>query len=114
MTKLSVNINKIATIRNARGGNNPDVVKVALDCERYGAEGITVHPRPDERHIRYADVIELKRSNTYGSSSSLYGIWSGIIIALIPALVADLSPFGESSNAIVLLALRFIFSNAFK
>ena len=60
MTKLSVNINKIATIRNARGGNNPDVVKVALDCERYGAEGITVHPRPDERHIRYADVIALK------------------------------------------------------
>jgi pyridoxine 5-phosphate synthase len=60
MTKLSVNINKIATIRNARGGNNPDVVKVALDCERFGAEGITVHPRPDERHIRYADVIALK------------------------------------------------------
>lgn len=60
MTKLSVNINKIATIRNARGGNNPDVVKVALDCERFGAEGITVHPRPDERHIRYADVMALK------------------------------------------------------
>ncbi len=60
MTKLSVNINKIATIRNARGGNNPDVVKVALDCERFGADGITVHPRPDERHIRYADVTALK------------------------------------------------------
>lgn len=60
MTKLSVNINKIATIRNARGGNNPDVVKVALDCEKFGAEGITVHPRPDERHIRYSDVIDLK------------------------------------------------------
>jgi pyridoxine 5-phosphate synthase len=60
MTKLSVNINKIATVRNARGGNNPDVVKVALDCERFGAEGITVHPRPDERHIRYADVVALK------------------------------------------------------
>jgi pyridoxine 5-phosphate synthase len=60
MTKLSVNINKIATIRNARGGNNPDVVKVALDCERFGADGITVHPRPDERHIRYADVVTLK------------------------------------------------------
>jgi pyridoxine 5-phosphate synthase len=59
MTKLSVNINKIATVRNARGGNNPDVVKVALDCERFGAEGITVHPRPDERHIRYADVLAL-------------------------------------------------------
>jgi len=61
MTRLSVNINKIATLRNARGGNNPDVIKTALDCERFGAEGITVHPRPDERHIRYADVIELKK-----------------------------------------------------
>lgn len=61
MTRLSVNINKIATLRNARGGNNPDVIKTALDCERFGAEGITVHPRPDERHIRYKDVIELKK-----------------------------------------------------
>ena len=60
MTKLSVNINKIATLRNARGGDLPDVVKVALDCERFGAEGITVHPRPDERHIRYQDVRDLK------------------------------------------------------
>lgn len=60
MTRLSVNINKIATIRNARGGNNPDVIKVALDCERFGAEGITIHPRPDERHIRYQDAYELK------------------------------------------------------
>lgn len=60
MTKLSVNINKVATIRNARGGNNPDVVKVALDCEKFGADGITVHPRPDERHIRFADVYALK------------------------------------------------------
>lgn len=60
MTKLSVNINKIATLRNARGGNVPNVVKVALDCESYGAEGITVHPRPDERHIRYQDVYDLK------------------------------------------------------
>ncbi|MFC5410443.1 pyridoxine 5'-phosphate synthase [Larkinella bovis] len=60
MTRLSVNINKIATLRNARGGNNPDVVKVALDCERFGAQGITVHPRPDERHIRYQDVLQLK------------------------------------------------------
>lgn len=56
MTKLSVNINKIATIRNARGGNMPDVAKASIDCERFGAEGITVHPRPDERHIRYEDV----------------------------------------------------------
>ena len=60
MTKLSVNINKVATLRNARGGNNPDVEKVALDCEKFGAQGITVHPRPDERHIRYKDVLELK------------------------------------------------------
>lgn len=60
MTRLSVNINKIATLRNSRGGNNPNVIKVALDCERFGAQGITVHPRPDERHIRYNDVIALK------------------------------------------------------
>ncbi len=60
MTRLSVNINKIATLRNARGGNNPDVLKVAMDCERFGAQGITVHPRPDERHIRYSDVVQLK------------------------------------------------------
>ena len=61
MTKLSVNINKIATIRNARGGNTPDVVKAAVDIEGFGADGITVHPRPDERHIRYADVLSLKQ-----------------------------------------------------
>ena len=60
MTKLSVNINKIATLRNARGGNLPDLIRVALDCERFGAEGITVHPRPDQRHIRYRDVYDLK------------------------------------------------------
>ncbi len=63
MTKLSVNINKFATLRNARGGNNPDLIQVALDCERFGADGITVHPRPDERHIRYADVIEIKKNS---------------------------------------------------
>jgi len=60
MTRLSVNINKIATIRNARGGNVPDVCKAALDCESFGAEGITVHPRPDERHIRYSDVRQIR------------------------------------------------------
>jgi pyridoxine 5-phosphate synthase len=60
MTKLSVNINKIATLRNSRGGNNPDVVKAAIDAQRFGADGITVHPRPDERHIRYADVRAIK------------------------------------------------------
>lgn len=60
MTRLSVNINKIATLRNARGGNLPDVAKAALDCERFGAQGITVHPRPDERHIRYGDVRTMR------------------------------------------------------
>jgi pyridoxine 5-phosphate synthase len=64
MTKLSVNVNKIATLRNARGGNVPNVLKTALDCERFGAQGITVHPRPDERHIRYSDVYELKPNIT--------------------------------------------------
>ena len=61
MTKLSVNINKVATIRNARGGNNPDLVQFAINCERYGADGITVHPRPDERHIKKSDVFLLKK-----------------------------------------------------
>lgn len=61
MTRLSVNINKIATLRNARGGNNPNVVQVAVDCEKFGAEGITVHPRPDERHITRKDVYDLKK-----------------------------------------------------
>jgi len=61
MTQLSVNVNKIATLRNARGGDNPNVVKVAQDCERFGAQGITVHPRPDERHIRYQDVLDLSQ-----------------------------------------------------
>jgi len=60
MTKLSVNINKVATIRNARGGNTPNVLQFAVDCERFGAQGITVHPRPDERHIRYADALAIK------------------------------------------------------
>ncbi|MBE7175903.1 MAG: pyridoxine 5'-phosphate synthase [Mucilaginibacter polytrichastri] len=62
MTRLSVNINKIATLRNSRGGDNPNVLHVALDCERFGAQGITVHPRPDERHIRYQDVYDLKEA----------------------------------------------------
>ncbi|OYU65061.1 MAG: pyridoxine 5'-phosphate synthase [Cytophagaceae bacterium BCCC1] len=61
MTKLSVNINKIATLRNSRGGNMPDLVKTAIDCEIFGAQGITVHPRPDERHIKYQDVFDLKK-----------------------------------------------------
>ena len=64
MTKLSVNINKIATLRNARGGDNPNLIQVAKDCERFGAQGITVHPRPDQRHIRYQDVYDLKQTVT--------------------------------------------------
>src|ERR1700712_902451 len=64
MTRLSININKIATLRNSRGGNNPNLVQVALDCEKFGAQGITVHPRPDERHIRYNDVFDLKKAIT--------------------------------------------------
>jgi pyridoxine 5-phosphate synthase len=64
MTKLSVNINKFATLRNSRGGNNPDVVKAAIDAQNFGADGITVHPRPDERHIRYEDVREIKKNIT--------------------------------------------------
>lgn len=64
MTQLSVNVNKIATLRNARGGNNPDVLRVALDCERFGAQGITVHPRPDERHITKQDVLDLRPNLT--------------------------------------------------
>jgi pyridoxine 5-phosphate synthase len=62
LTKLSVNINKVATLRNARGGNMPDLLKFALDCERFGAQGITVHPRPDERHIRYSDLKPLREN----------------------------------------------------
>jgi len=61
MTKLSVNINKLATLRNSRGGNNPDIIKAAIDAQQFGADGITVHPRPDERHIRYQDVRDLKK-----------------------------------------------------
>ncbi len=61
MTKLSVNINKFGTLRNSRGGNNPDVVKAAIDAQRFGADGVTVHPRPDERHIRYQDVFDIKK-----------------------------------------------------
>ena len=64
MTRLSVNINKVATIRNARGGKTPNVLQFAIDCERFGAQGITVHPRPDERHIRYSDVYDLKPAVT--------------------------------------------------
>ncbi len=103
MTRLSININKIATLRNARGGNNPDVVKVAKDCERFGAEGITVHPRPDERHITYSDVMEL--SNVLTTEFNIEGYPDSRYIDIIkktnPAqatLVPD-SPEVLTSNA---------------
>ena len=86
MTKLSVNINKIATIRNARGGNTPNLVDVAKDCERFGAQGITVHPRPDERHIRYQDARDLKPMVT-----SEYNI-EGNPIRKFMDLVLDVKP----------------------
>ncbi len=81
MTKLSVNINKIATLRNARGGNLPNVAKAALDCERFGAEGITVHPRPDERHIRYSDVREIRPKIT--TEFNIEGYPSPAFLALV-------------------------------
>jgi pyridoxine 5-phosphate synthase len=86
-TKLSVNINKIATIRNARGGNMPNLIQVAIDCEKFGAEGITVHPRPDERHIRYQDVRELKKMVT--TEFNIEGYPSPSFIALVKEVVPD-------------------------
>ncbi|MDR4987679.1 MAG: pyridoxine 5'-phosphate synthase [Bacteroidales bacterium] len=84
MCRLSVNINKIATLRNARGGNIPDVVKAAIDCERFGAQGITVHPRPDERHIRQRDVIDLKPVVT--TEFNIEGYPSGKFIRLVTSV----------------------------
>jgi len=87
MTRLSVNINKIATLRNARGGNIPDVQKVAVDCEQFGAQGITVHPRPDERHIRYSDVKLLKPLVT--TEFNIEGYPSDSFIALVTSVKPD-------------------------
>lgn len=103
MTKLSVNINKVATLRNARGGNVPDLVKVALDCEKYGAQGITVHPRPDERHVRFKDVHELKKSLTTEFNIEGYPTddFVDLVLKVSPAqvtLVPD-SPDALTSNA---------------
>ncbi len=103
MVKLSVNINKIATLRNARGGNLPNLLKTALDCENFGAQGITVHPRPDQRHIKYADVYELK--NNIATEFNIEGYPSESFIKLVldvkPAqvtLVPD-APDAITSNA---------------
>lgn len=87
MTRLSVNINKIATLRNARGGNVPDVLKAAIDCERFGAQGITVHPRPDERHIRYQDVLDLKPLVT--TEFNIEGYPSESFIQLVTKVVPE-------------------------
>ena len=103
MTKLSVNINKVATLRNARGGNIPDVLKFAIDCEKFGAQGITVHPRPDERHIRYSDLKPLKQVVT--TELNIEGYPSAEFIKLVleikphqVTLVPD-SPDALTSNA---------------
>lgn len=103
MTKLSVNINKIALIRNSRGGNNPDIIKIAQDCEAFGAQGITVHPRPDERHIRYQDVYDLKEIvktefNVEGNPTEKF---MQVVLAVKPhqvTLVPD-APDALTSNA---------------
>lgn len=89
MTKLSVNINKFATLRNARGGNLPDVLKAALDCERYGAQGITVHPRPDERHIRYQDARDLKGILTteFNIEGNPVDSFMNLVLEVMPAQV---------------------------
>ena len=103
MTKLSVNINKIATLRNARGGNMPDVTRAALDCERFGADGITVHPRPDERHIRYSDVRAIRPllSTEFNIEGNPTGSFTALVCEVVPdqvTLVPD-APDAITSNA---------------
>ena len=103
MTRLSVNINKIALLRNARGGDMPDVRKAALDCERFGAQGITVHPRPDERHIRYADVRTLRPAvrTEFNIEGNPTGSFTALVCEVVPdqvTLVPD-APDALTSNA---------------
>ncbi len=103
MTRLSVNINKIATLRNARGGNMPDVFKAALDCERFGAQGITVHPRPDERHIRYNDVVRIRPAVTteFNIEGNPIPSFCDLVCQVVPdqvTLVPD-APDAITSNA---------------
>ena len=103
MTRLSVNINKIALLRNARGGDMPDVLKAALDCERFGAQGITVHPRPDERHIRYSDVRILRPQVTteFNIEGNPTGSFTALVCEVVPdqvTLVPD-APDALTSNA---------------
>ena len=98
MTKLSVNINKIATLRNSRGGDLPNVVHTALDCERFGAEGITVHPRPDHRHIRYDDVYDLKRVLTteFNIEGNPIDSFTALVLDVVPAQVT-LVPYAHDA-----------------
>ncbi|NLZ19029.1 MAG: pyridoxine 5'-phosphate synthase [Bacteroidales bacterium] len=103
MTRLSVNINKVALLRNARGGNLPDVLQVALDCERFGAQGITVHPRPDERHIRYSDVRTVRPAvkTEFNIEGNPTGSFSALVCEVVPdqvTLVPD-APDALTSNA---------------
>jgi len=103
MTRLSVNINKIATLRNARGGNNPDVIKSALDIESFGAQGITVHPRPDERHIRKSDVLALRPllSTEFNIEGNPVEAFRNLVLEVVPdqvTLVPD-APDAITSNA---------------
>lgn len=103
MTKLSVNINKIATIRNARGGSMPNVLQCAIDCERFGAQGITVHPRPDERHIRYSDVREIRPVITteFNIEGNPVKSFTDLVLEVVPnqvTLVPD-APDAITSNA---------------
>jgi len=103
MTRLSVNINKVALLRNARGGNLPDVLQVALDCERFGAQGITVHPRPDERHIRYSDVRTVRPAvkTEFNIEGNPTGSFSALVFEVVPdqvTLVPD-APDALTSNA---------------
>ena len=103
MTRLSVNINKIALLRNARGGDMPDVLKAALDCERFGAQGITVHPRPDERHIRYSDVRTLRPqvATEFNIEGNPTGSFTALVCEVVPdqvTLVPD-APDALTSNA---------------
>ena len=89
MTRLSVNINKIATIRNARGGNMPDILKAAMDCERFGAQGITVHPRPDQRHIRYGDVRDISKAVTteFNIEGNPTAAFMNLVLEVVPTQV---------------------------
>lgn len=103
MTTLSVNINKFATLRNARGGNMPDLLKAALDCEKFGAQGITVHPRPDERHIRYRDALEIKPvlATEFNIEGNPIPSFTELVLKVNPAqvtLVPD-APDALTSNA---------------